>query len=453
MNNISRRSFIKSSSIAAAGSVALPGFSIAKSTVQKLNVACVGIGGMGNYAVKEGAKENLVALCDVDWREMDSKRRKEYPLLTAADHIYAGKYTDYRDMLEDMDDKIDVVLISTPDHTHFPAAMAAMQRGKHVFVQKPLAHNIWQVRTLRKAMHKYGVLTNMGNQGHTWETMRLIVEWVQAGIVGEVREVHCWTDRPIMPWFRRQHATPPIPEPVPRGLNWDLWQGPVLEKEYSSEYVPVLWRGWWDYGVGSLGDIGCHCLDAPFWALDLGFPDAVDVELMEPVNPHYTVFDAHVIFHFPARGDKPPVKLHWYEGRPRPPLLPGMDELPGNGMYMVGSNETLYAEGMRPESPTVWPRENMARYKDILKKRPLPRVEGGPIEELFTAIRGGPVPGSNFDYASRLTEVVLLGGLAIRTGKRIEYDSKNMRITNHPELNRFIKEPVRKGWEYGENLW
>ncbi len=290
---------------------------------------------MGSYAVKEGAKQNMVAMCDVDWRDDPAVWQDRQPLQAAAQNIYARKFTDFREMLHEMDDRIDVVLISTPDHTHFPAAMEAIQRGKHVFVQKPLAHNIWQVRTLQKAAHKYGVLTNMGNQGHTWEAMRLIVEWVQAGIVGEVREVHCWTDRPILPWFKRQDNIPPLTAPVPKSLNWDLWQGPTMEREYSPEYMPTLWRGWWDYGVGSLGDIGCHCLDAPFWALDLGIPDAVDVELMEPVNPQYTVVDAHVIYHFPARGNKPPVKLHWYEGRPRPPLLPGMDELPGNGMYMM----------------------------------------------------------------------------------------------------------------------
>jgi predicted dehydrogenase len=453
MNTQSRRSFIKQSSLAAAGTFALPHFSVGQSLGQKLNVACVGIGHMGSYAVAEAAKENFVAVCDVDWRDDPKVWKNRIPAQAAAEHSSAQKFTDYREMLDSLGDKIDAVLISTPDHSHFPAAMAAMERGKHVFVQKPLAHNIWQVRTLRKAMKKYGVQTVMGNQGHTWETMRLIVEWVQAGILGDVREVHCWTDRPMMPWFQRQESIPPKTAAVPSDFNWDLWQGPTLEREYSPEYLPTLWRGWWDYGVGALGDIGCHCLDAPFWALDLGLPDAVDVKLTEAPNSQYTAFGAHVTYHFPARGDKPPVKLHWYEGEPRPPMLPGMTELPSNGMYMVGSDETLYAAGMRPEGPTIWPRENMVKYRDVLKKRPLPRVEGGPIEELFTAIKGGPVPGSNFDYASPLTEVVLLGGLAIRSGKRIEYDAKNMRITNHPELNRFIKEPVRKGWSYGEDLW
>jgi predicted dehydrogenase len=457
MKKQTRRSTLKLSAAATAGAFSLPNFSIGKPGVSsngKLNVACVGIGHMGSGSVQGGAKENLVALCDVDWRTEGEGWSNRVPADMAAQHPQAQKFTDFREMLDTMGDKIDVVLIATPDHTHFPVAMAAMEKGKHVFVQKPLAHNIWQVRTLRKAMHKYGVQTVMGNQGHTWEGMRLIVEWVQAGVVGEVREVHCWTDRPMLPWFLKPTSIPPAKAPVPKDFDWNLWQGPTAVRDYSPEYLPTLWRGWWDYGVGSLGDIGCHCLDAPFWALELGMPTAVDVELEEPVNGDYTVFNAHVIYHFPARGSKPPVKLHWYEGRPRPPKLPGMTELPGNGMYMLGSNETLYAEGMRPESPMLWPRENMMKYKDVLKKRPIPRVEGGPIPELFRAIKGeGPKPGSNFDYAAPLTEVVLLGGLAIRTGKRIEWDAENMQVTNHSELNTYIREPVRKGWEYGENIW
>ena len=452
--NQTRRSFIKLSTAATAGVFVLPRFSIGRAGGDKLNVACVGIGHMGNESVKQGATENLVALCDVDWRPKDGKDwKKNVPSEQVVKHSEAKKFDDYREMLDTMGDKIDVVLIATPDHTHFPVAMAAMERGKHVFVQKPLAHNVWQVRTLQKAMHRYGVQTNMGNQGHTFEGMRLVVEWVRAGIVGEVREVHCWTDRPNLPWFVKPTAIPPAAGPVPSELDWDLWQGPVSERDYSPEYMPTRWRGWWDYGVGCLGDIGCHCLDAPFWALERGMPTAVDVELEGPPNDDYTVFGAHVVYHFPARGDKPPVQLHWYEGRPRPPKLPGMEKLPGNGMYMLGSNETVYAPEMRPKSPMLWPRENMEKHRDILKKRPLPRVKGGPIKELFTAIKGGPKSGSNFDYAAPLTEVVLLGGLAIRTGKRIEWDAKKMKITNDRELNAYIKEPVRKGWNYGEDLW
>jgi len=450
-----RREFIQSGAAATAGAFILPRFSIGQEVGgQKLNTAVIGIGHMGMDAVNHSSRENLVALCDVDWSEGDSKDwKKMTPTQVAEKHPDARKFTDFREMLDVMGDKIDTVCIATPDHTHFPAAMAAMERGKHVFVQKPLAHNIWQTRTLQKAMHEYGVQTNMGNQGHTFEGIRLIVEWVQAGVLGDVEEVHCWTDRPNLPWFVKPTEIPAPGVAIPDGLNWDLWQGSVPAREYSPEYMPTRWRGWWDYGCGSLGDIGCHTLDAAFWALELGLPTAVDVELMEPVNDQYTVFNAHVIYHFPARGNKPPVKLHWYEGQYRPPLLKGMSELPGNGMYMVGSEETLFAEGMRPESPMLWPRGNMAKYKDVLKLRPIPRIKGGPIQELFRAIKGGPVAGSNFDYAAPLTEVVLLGAMAIRTGQRIEWDVEKMKVTNHRDFDRYIKEPVRDGWSYGEDLW
>lgn len=466
---ISRRRFLQSA-LAGATAVGFPPFVIGRdqprtdktkksgkpgsSEKSRINIACVGLGHMGSAAVAAAKQENLVALCDVDWREEEAVWGDRMPAQFVAENPQAKKFSDYREMLDEMGDKIDAVFISTPDHSHFPAALAAMERGKHVFVQKPLTHNIWQARTLQRAMRRYGVQTVMGNQGHCSEGIRFIKEWFDAGILGEVREVHCWTDRPIPPWFIKSASVPPAAEIVPAGLDWDLWRGPVTARSYAADYLPQRWRGWWDYGVGSLGDIGCHCLDAPFWALQLGMPTAIDVELEERANDQFTPFGAHLTFQFPARGALPPVRLHWWEGKPRPNKLPGMNKLPGNGMYMIGSRETLYHEGMRPNSPQLWPRERMADYTDILKKRPLPRVAGGPFEKLIRAIKGeGPTPGSNFDYAVPLTEVVLLGGLAIRTGKRIEWDSGKMQITNLSGMAPYIKEPARKGRRYGEGLW
>ncbi len=455
--NLSRRNFLRNTTLSALGASVLPRFSIGKagpSANSKVNVACVGIGHMGNAAVESALGENLVAICDVDWRADATIWGERMPILRAAENPKAGKFTDFRRMLDKMGNEIDAVLVSTPDHTHFPIGMAAMEAGKHVFIQKPLAHNIWQVRTLRKAMHRYGVKTVMGNQGHTIEGIRRIKEWVDAGVLGEVREVHCWTDRPIEPWFVKPDRIPVEGQRAPKGLDWDLWQGPVSRRRFSDAYVTQRWRGWWDYGVGALGDIGCHCLDAPFWALKLGLPSAVDVELDEPANDQYTPFGAHVTYHFPARGEMPPVTLHWWEGRPRPPMLDGMKELPSNGMYMLGSKEILYHEDMRPYSPMLWPRERMQDYRSILKDKTIPRVQGGPFAELFRDIKGeGPQCGSNFDYAAPLTEVILLGSLAIRAGHRIEWDAKTMTVSNRPELSNWIKEPVRKGWNYGEGLW
>ncbi|MGV3658722.1 MAG: Gfo/Idh/MocA family protein, partial [Prosthecobacter sp.] len=368
-------------------------------------------------------------------------------------------FTDFREMLDKKGKDIDAVLISTPDHTHFAAAMAAMEAKKHVFVQKPLAHNIWQVRTLQKAAKKYGVQTVMGNQGHCWEGIRLVKEWFDAGVLGEVKEVHCWTDRPKS----KVGFLPAVPdalpsgEPVPKDLDWKLWQGPVAEREYSSKFLPQFWRGWWDYGCGGLGDIGCHCLDAPFWALQLGLPEKVEVVHQNPTqNAHYTASGSHIIFHFAARGTLPPVKIHWYEGGLLPEALPNMPKgLPDNGMIMKGSKETLFSDGMRVQSPQLWPRERMQDYYEILRRKPLPRSKAGePIGELFAAIRGEiPHAGSHFDYACPLTELVNTGVLAIRSGKTIEWDAENMKAKGMPELDAWIKEPVREGWSYGEDLW
>jgi predicted dehydrogenase len=331
-----------------------------------------------------------------------------------------------------------------------------MQQGKPVFIQKPLAHDIWQARTLQKAMHRYKVQTVMGNQGHCGENIRCIVEWTRLGILGDVTEVHCWTDRPCAPWFIKPKRFPPEPVPVPDGLNWDLWQGPVPARAYSPDYLPQRWRGWWAYGCGGLGDIGCHVLDAPFWALELGAPSRVEVvELRDRVDGAYTPFGAHLVYHFPARGTKPPVRLHWWEGALHPEPLPGMDKLPSNGMIMKGSRETLFAEDMRPVDPTLWPRERMKEYAKAMEEETLPRCQArGPVGELFLAIRGdGPAPGSNFDYAAPLTEVVLLGTMAIRAGRDMEWDAEAMRVTNVPEANAWVKQPVREGWSWGEELW
>ena len=404
---------------------------------------------MGGYAFRRSASmEHLAALCDVDFHRAGRALNK---------HPDVPRFKDFRIMLDKMGDQIDAVAISTPDHTHFPAAMAAMERGKHVFVQKPLAHNIWQCRTLRKAAKKYGVVTQMGNQGHTMEGIRRIKEWYDAGVIGEVREVVTWTNRPIGPWFIPPEEFPPPTAPVPADLDWDLWQGPVASRPYSPAYLPVLWRGWWDYGCGSLGDIGCHTFDAPFWVLGLGMPDKVEVERQDPPGPGYIPMSSKVIYHFPARGEQPPVKLTWYEKGyevPKPPGWPEDKPLPEEGgMYMLGSKETLFHEGMRPASPRILPAERFRELRETLAAIPrLPSGGAGPIEEWFAAIKGGTAPGSTFDYAAPLTEMVLLGAMAQRSGKTIEWDAERMKVKGQPEFDAWINEPARKGWEYGEDL-
>lgn len=447
-----RRQFLKTAALSA---FAGPNILRAQNSKQKIRVACVGIGQMGNGAVSGSRDEEIVAFCDVDWRELGGRSAAEI----AKKHPKVPKFTDFREMLDKKGGEIDAVLISTPDHIHFPAAMAAMEAKKHVFVQKPLAHNIWQVRTLQKAAQKYGVQTVMGNQGHCWEGIRLVKEWFEAGVLGEVKEVHCWTDRPKgkVGFINPPPAHPAKTALVPEGLSWDLWQGPVAPRDYSPEYLPQFWRGWWDYGCGGLGDIGCHCLDAPFWTLQLGMPEKVEVVEQEKwEHRSYTAPASHIIFHFAARGDLPAVQIHWYEGGLLPEPLPGMTKgLPDNGMIMKGSKETLFSEGMRVQSPQLWPRERMTPIIDVLRRKPLPRsVAGEPIGELFAAIRGDiPHAGSHFDYACPLTELVNTGVLAIRSGKTIEWDSASMKVKGAPEFDAWIKEPVRDGWSYGEDFW
>jgi predicted dehydrogenase len=450
-NELHRRAFIRTSALAA-GALGLPRVSLARpggSPNGKIGVAVVGVGGMGNYAVEIAATERLVALCDVD----DQRACKAY-----AAHPAVPRFRDFRVMLDKLHKEIDAVAISTPDHTHFPIAMAAMELRKHVFVQKPLAHNVWQVRTLRKAAKHYGVVTQMGNQGHTFEGMRRIKEWVDAGVVGDVSEVVTWTDRPNDPWFIPPRSFPPEAMCPPADLDWDLWQGPVAAREYSRAYVPVTWRGWWAYGCGSLGDIGCHTFDAPFWALDLGAPTRVQAFREPPPGDGFVPMNSVVTYQFPARGAKPPVTLKWYEKGfqvPKPRRWDVGKPLPAEGgMYMEGTKETLFHAGMRPESPMLTPDARFMEMKGQLRGiQKLPPVGDGPIEEWLRAIKGeGPAPGSSFDYAAPLTEMVLLGALAQRTGRLIEWNAEAMSVKGQPDLDVLIKEPAREGWQYGEKL-
>lgn len=447
MSKCNRRDFLQSTA-ATAGALVLPLFSIGQtggSANSKVNVAVVGAGGMGGYAVNMAGKENFVAICDVDEKRAENafKNNPSVP-----------RFKDFRVMLDKLDKQIDAVAISTPDHTHFAVALAAMERGKHVFVQKPLAHNIWQLRALQKAAKKYNVITQMGNQGHTFEGMHRIKEWCDAGIIGDVTEVITWTDRPNPPWFIPPASFPPPTTEVPETLDWDLWHGPVAVKPFSNDYAPVRWRGWWDYGCGPLGDIGCHTFDAPFWALDLGIPTKIEVERQEPPGAGFISMSSVVTYHFPARGNKPPVTLKWFERGtdvPKPKCWEAGKHLDGEGgMYMEGSKETLYHAGMRPNSPHILPNSRYVEIKGKLKEIPkLPSVGGGPIEEWLRAIKGGPQPGSNFDYAAPLTEMVLLGAMAQRSGKTIEWDAENMKVKGQPEFDGWIREPVRAGWEFG----
>ncbi len=449
MNFLSRRSFLKKASTATAGILIIPKL-ISCSPNNRLNFAIIGVGGRGKASWSQVPLESIVAMCDVDDR-MSAEGFKACP--------NAKKYKDFRKMFEEMGRDIDAVIIATPDHTHFPAAMAAMELGKHVLVEKPLTHNIWQSRTLKKAAKHYGVVTQMGNQGHTTNGIRLVKEWYDAGVLGEVREVIAWQEKIDFAndfYFRKPDTIPPQAQEIPKELDWDLWQGPTAERPFNNIYAPRTWRSFYDFGNGKLGDWCCHTLDAPFWALELGMPHTVEGIIPNPVSDHsFIAEESAVIWQFGARGNKPPVTMKWYEGIEKPAIRPewGVDKLPGSGMIMIGDKKTLIT-GPRPnDAKLLVPEEELQEFLKNPPAQTIPRVEEEkPVQEWIAAIKNNTLPGSNFDYAADLVEMAQVGVLAQRFGGRLDYDAKNMRVTNRPELDPYIKEPLRKGWSYGEGL-
>jgi predicted dehydrogenase len=449
-----RRTFVKKSALALGASATLPSFSIGTagtSPNSRLNVACIGVGGRGWKSLGDVLQtENVVALCDVDWKQT------QHTFKTAAENGYPDLhkipfFKDYREMFAKMGDQIDAVTVSTPDHHHFPAAMMAIEAGKHILVEKPLTHTVEEARRLREAVNRKGVISQMANQGHATEGIRYIKEWTEAGVLGEVREVVAWVRAHPEHYFRFSPQYPVAAEPIPEGLDWDLWLGPAEERPFSSYYVPRYWRGFWDFGNSSLGDWGCHTLDGPFWALDLGPPTRVSAQTAD-LNPHQPPAWARVTFEFPARGSRPPVKLYWHTGTglgelTHLPHWPVGKQPESQGMAMIGSRETLLTGG-RPDSPALLSEAANLELRKNLPPKTIPRIKGGHTTEWLDAIKGnGPMPGSNFNYASALTEMVLLGCIANRTGETLEWDAETGRITNNPALNAYLTKPYRDGWK------
>ena len=452
-----RRTFLRTAAGVAA-STALPRFSIGKpgaAANSKLNIAFIGSGGwIARQPYEQGCgEENLVAFCDVD-RNLSAENMKAW-------RTTQPFFDDFRVMLDKMHKEIDAVVVSTPDHTHFAATLAAMERGIHVYTQKPLAHNLWQCRRLAKAREHYKLVTQMGNQGHAGDGIRLSVEAVRAGVIGDVAQVFCRNDGPDMgsDHFANPAVMPPPASPVPDGLAWDLWLGPAAKRDFYADYIPKKWRSFYDFGLGMLGDFGCHTLDTPVWALDLDAPTVVEclarTTSLEGVIPT----SSHVRFHFPAKGARGPVTMDWFDG-PQDWTKVGRIEKfgaenaahQGRACWMVGSKGLLGC-GTHAGAPVILPDEVRVAWKAAPPEPTIARVAGGPFREWMRAIKGeGPEPGSNFEYAARLTEIILLGVIAQRFNTRIEWDAKAARITNRPELNAFVKEPVREGWSYGETL-
>lgn len=458
-----RRTFLKSSLIGVGAlSLGLPRFAIGASGTSpnhKLNLAFIGVGGIATGAIPGCSNENLIAFCDVDEISAATNYQK-FP--------HVPRYKDFRRMLDKHAHELDGVVISTPDHTHFPATMDAMERGLNVFVQKPLAHDIWQVRTLKKAAHHHKLVTQMGNQGHSNEGIRHLKEWYDMGLLGEVREVYVWIgfvpNRNKDSW-NIPSSLPPATQKVPSTIDWDLWQGPVPETPYSDFYVPKNWRAWWNYGTGALGDFGCHAIDAPHWILGLKTPEKVEVTIDPVLDPKLVVPNAtHLTYHFGARGEKPPVKLEWHDGSSRPKILKelqskGLKFGDQAGVLIVGDNNIAHCSPWAASPQILLPNGEWNELRRTLPRGSqlsTPLVKGGPHQEWIRAIKGeGPPPGSNFDVSTELSEIVLTGVLAQRANRTIEYDGAGdmLKITNTDEHNELLKDPVRKGWDYGNQYW
>ncbi len=406
----------------------------------KLNIACVGVGGKGHSDVVSVSSQNIVAMCDIDHRHSGHTFRR-FPK--------ANRYYDYRVMLE-KEKNIDAVVVATPDHTHAIITLAAMRAGKHVYCEKPLTHTVKEAQLVVKVAKEMGVATQMGNQGQATEHTRLIQEWIADGAIGNVREVHVWTDRPmqgVLGEYWPQGINRPTDTPaVPDHVKWDLWLGPAPQRPYHPAYHPFRWRGWWDFGCGALGDIGCHAMDSVFRALKLGYPLSVQAASTR-VNKETYPTGSMVTYEFGQRGDMSPVTLTWYDGGlnpPRPQELETGRRLGDNGTLYIGDKGKILDGRIIPE-------KKMKEYKRPAKS--LPRSPGH-YQEWIEACKGGKPAGSDFSFAGPLTEVVLMGNIALRmelreklTKQKLLWDAEKKQFSNLPEANAFLTKEYRKGFE------
>jgi len=462
---ITRREFIGSSAAAAAAFTIIPRSVLRTSgkpaPSERINLAFIGTGDMGMGNLNDLIRlpdVEVVALCDVaqvvDYSHIEFggkaglkvaletvKRHNAERNKSGASKGCAG-YADFREML-DKETGIDAVVVSTPDHVHAVACMAAIKKGKHVYCEKPLTHSVYETRMVTEAARKAGVATQMGNHGHSGEGIRLAVEWIRDGAIGPVRNVHGWTGVGRADWVQTK-GRPKERPPVPETLDWDLWIGPVPFRPYHPAYAPYNWRGWWDFGTGAIGDMACHNLDPAFWALDLGSPISVEASC-SGLNDEIVPFGALYSYEFPARGKMPPVTLKWYDGGLMPPRPRELEEgrrVGGEGVYFVGDKGVLLMGGWA-ESPRLVPESKMKAYKRPPKA--IPRLKGH-HRDWINACKGGDPATSNFDYAGPLTEMVLLGQVALRTGKKIVWDGPNLKAINAPEADKYIKPAFREGW-------
>jgi len=465
---MNRRRFLSSAALATAAFQVVPGHILglngATSANSKVNLAGIGTGGQGRGDLNnlaEAGEANVVALCDVDWRH-GGGAFQAWPK--------AKRFKDFRRMLDETPE-IDAVLVATPDHTHAVASVAALQRGKHVYCEKPLTHSVWEARQVAQIARSKRVATQMGNQGASSEDTRRLSEMIWAGAIGKVREAHVWTDRPSRGLFGEywpQGVDRPQEEPpVPDTLDWDLWLGPAPHRPHHPAYAPFRWRGWWDFGTGALGDIGCHALDPVFRALRLGSPvvyrerPAWDVDIVREsahpvsiqaassrVNKETFPLASMVTYQFSGRGDQPPVKVVWYDGGLRPPRpadLPEGQIMGDNGRLILGDDGFILGTQIYPES----------RRNEVGRVEPSIWRSVGHYKEWLDACRGGRPAGSNFDWAGPLAEIVLLGNVALRVELRqvlttapLLWDPVKLEIPNLSEANAFLHTTYREGWAW-----
>ncbi len=423
----------------------------------RLNIAIIGCGGQGGGNLRnvvgtpQAPTETLVALCDVD----DARAAGSFNA-----YPNVPKFKDFRVMLDRVRN-IDAVVVSTPDHTHAHASIAAMRAGKHCFTEKPLTHSVWEARQMKEAATRARVQTQMGNMGTANTRLREGVEAIRAGVLGPVTEVHAWTNRPIWPQPGRRPKETPA---VPATLDWDLWQGPAPVRPYHGAYLPFAWRGWWDYGTGALGDMGCHTMNLAFMALRLGAPSTVEANVEGTVNNESPPNGCTITYEFPAVGDRQALRFYWYERRypparltsllppPAPPRTPPAANAPPprpnglseSGCFIVGERGTLYSPSDYGGEWRLLPQDRFADFRAPAAS--LPRSPGH-HREWIAACKGGTAALSNFiDYASILTETVLLGNVAIRCGQKFTWDTAALRATDCPAANNYIRRDYRNGW-------
>ena len=395
---------------------------------ERLNLGVIGVGNRGVSNIAELRSENIIALCDVDRGFLDAM---------ASRHPAAKTYADFREMIEHPD--LDAVLISSPDHTHYHAAMLAMQRKLHVYCEKPLAHSLWETRHMAAAAKHFGVVTQTGNQHHASDGYRRVAEIIQSGVLGGVSEVHAWTNRPIWPQGRTRPTEQP---PVPASLNWDLWLGPAPRRPYHPIYHPRGWRGWFDFGGGALGDMGPHLLDPVLWAFDLKSPTSIAAESSEMNDETFPLWSI-VRFEFAAADDRPPLRLTWYDGDKQPPAeVTGVKRLPANGVLFIAERAKLFVPDYGRQ-PIVIP---IRKGAEIELPTPFLPHSPGQHSEWLAACKGHGRTSCDFVYGQRLTDLCLLGNLALCSGQAIRIEGTCIRAASGRDVSPFIKRPFRAGW-------